>query len=256
MTSAISSQRPARKTLLRQRTGFTLIELLVVIAIIAILAAMLLPALSRAKQRAQTIACISNLKQLGLGWIMYAGDNGDSVMDNSLSGTTVAWINETTGWVNTSTGATNILALQQGLLFAYVSNPGVYACPAASSPRLVRNYSIEGRMNGDQEYVLGPQYPAYSKMNQIISPAPVNAMVFVDESINTIDDGYFAMQSGTTEWQNSPTVRHAKGGTFAFADGHSERWGWKVLNSEQHGDASTGNTLADMVRVQNAIFTP
>ncbi len=63
------------------------------------------------------------------------------------------------------------------------------------------------------------------------------------------------MQSGTTVWQNSPTVRHSKGGTFSFADGHSERWGWKVLNSEQHGDADTGNTLVDMVRVQNAIFT-
>lgn len=255
MTAPITSIRPARKTRLRQRPGFTLIELLVVIAIIAILAAMLLPALSRAKQRAQTIACVSNLKQLGLGWIMYAGDTGDAIMDNSLGGTAPAWINEDIGDVADPVGATNILALKQGLLFAYAANPGVYECPAANSPRLVRNYSIVGRMNGNQPDILGSEYPNYTKLNQIISPAPVNALVFVDESIHTIDDGFFAMQSGTTVWQNSPTVRHSKGGTFAFADGHAERWGWKVLNAEQSGDAGTGSTLVDLQRVQSAIFT-
>ena len=221
MTKVISLIRPARKTRLRRRLGFTLIELLVVIAIIAILAAMLLPALSRAKQRAQTISCVSNLKQLGLGWIMYAGDTGDSVMDNSLGGTTPAWINEDTGDVADPVGATNVLALKQGLLFAYASNPGVYECPAANSPRLVRNYSIVGRMNGNQPDILGPQYPDYTKVNQINSPAPVNAMVFVDESIHTIDDGFFAMMSTTDQWQNSPTNGQPKARPIS---GATSRW--------------------------------
>jgi len=256
MSARIHLRCPVPTVALRPRKAFTLIELLVVIAIIAILAALLLPALSRAKQQAYTAGCLSNLKQLALGWTIYAGDHGDAMVSNSLYDGTPAWIDESIGNVSTPDGATNVLALQRGLLYPYNANPGVYQCPGAASPKLVRNYSIEGRMGGNLPDILGPQYPDYTKLNQIISPAPVNALVFVDESINCIDDGYFAMLADTTQWQNLPTVRHAKGGTFSFADGHAERWGWQALNREYGQFTPVGNTLTDLRRVQAGVFTP
>ena len=237
--------------------AFTLIELLVVIAIIAILAALLLPALSKAKLKAQAITCTSNLKQMATAWVMYAGDYRDMMPPNWL-GDPRAWIDGTEGSVDTLPGATNLIALRNGLLYPYNPNVGIYTCPTATGGpsdipkvKLVRNYSLEGRMGGandadtskygvgSTESVLGSKYLQYSKMSDIKNPSPAEAMTFVDESIETIDDGYFAV-NGNGEpngWQNSPTVRHGMSGVLAFADGHAERWRWRTLNREQVWDA-------------------
>jgi len=159
-------------------------------------------------------------------------------------------------------------------LYPYNPNVGVYQCPAAmggptqppapaymSKVRLVRNYSLEGRMGGnaDTTWVLGADYPQYKKMSEIAKPSPAEAMTFVDESIDTIDDGYFAVNwaNKPTVWQNSPTVRHGKSGVFAFADGHSELWHWRVLNKDQGIDAPYAgppNTLVDFRRMQRAVL--
>ena len=263
------------------RAAFTLIELLVVIAIIAILAALLLPVLSAAKAKAQSISCLNNLKQLQLCWTMYADDNTDR-MTHNWPGSAEAWI---TGWMAGAPQAFDPTDVSAGKLYPYNKSLDIYRCPsvrqlpatvrstpgAQSKGPIVRNYSMSGRMGGadtsdaqqyhvaDTSSILGPNYPQFKRVGDVSQPPVSQAIVFVDESINTIDDGFFAVQL-TSIWQNSPTVRHSQGGQFSFADGHAERWHWRVLNQDQSWDApstgASGNTVADLIRLQQAVATP
>jgi prepilin-type N-terminal cleavage/methylation domain-containing protein/prepilin-type processing-associated H-X9-DG protein len=256
------------------RGAFTLIELLVVIAIIAILAAMLLPALAKSKLKAQGVTCLSNLKELSYSWTMYSGDYNETLVPNWLADAR-AWINGVSGSVDAYPGATNLLELQKGLLFKYNPAFGVYKCPTANkgpeglTPNVpvVRSYSMEGRMGGanelqankygvaDTTFVLGSGYPQYQKLTEVVRPSPAEAMVFVDESMNTIDDGYFAVNFANepSNWQNSPSVRHGNSCVFSFADGHSKLWHWRTLSKEQTWDtpwAGPPNTHTDFQQMQ------
>jgi prepilin-type N-terminal cleavage/methylation domain-containing protein/prepilin-type processing-associated H-X9-DG protein len=241
--------------------AFTLIELLVVIAIIAILAAMLLPALSKAKQEAQGINCVSNLKQLQLCWVMYAGDFGEKMVPNLVPTTASSWVY---GNVSVSPDFTNPATIQNSLLFSYNKSTKLYQCPAAKAVTIpnpggltalqVRHYSIEGRMGGTA--VKANTAPNYAKVTEVKSPGPTDAIVFVEESVNTIDDGYFWTDNDLTHWLNSPTVRHNQGASFSFVDGHAEKWRWRVLNTEQGLTAPVRSSTVDLQRVHDAVYQP
>ena len=222
-----------------QALAFTLIELLVVIAIIAILAAMLLPALSKSKEKATGVSCLNNLKQLTLGAVMYSGDFKDAIPPNIL-GSPDAWVS---GDVSAVPGATNVINIRNALLFPYNKSDAIYRCPAdkfglngTSMPR-VRSYSLNCMMgyNGPNPPTdVHPGLVENKKFTDIRNPNPSEASFFVDEQSDpvrdlcSIDDGYFAVNlTGLkTYWRNIPASRHGNGGQFSYADGHAERVRW------------------------------
>jgi len=219
----------------RRANGFTLIELLVVIAIIAILASMLLPALGKAKTKAQGASCMNNLKQLQLAWFMYAGDNNERLVPNG-TGDQIGWVQ---GWLMTPQDATNVNMLKapRGMLWNYNQSLGIYRCPADTSvakigakqyPR-VRSVSMSGNMNGDSWYTaqIKGKFFTYQKQTDIIRPSPTQAFVFLDEHPDAIDDGYFLVfLDQKYVWGNMPANYHNGACGFSFADGHAEIRKW------------------------------
>ena len=236
-------------------SGFTLIEMLVVIALIAALAGLLLPALAKARSRAQAITCLNNARQLLNAWHLYATDNGDRLPYN-LGGvpragavsprTDLNWVNNILDWNVENSDNTNTATLTEASLGNYVGKSArVYHCPSdtvlserqrsAGWAQRVRSYSMNAMVGNAGELSDGgvnrnnPDYVQFFAMASI--PHPTQIFVFLDEHPDSIDDGYFLnkyIEPGASfEWTDLPASYHAGAASFAFADGHSELHRWK-----------------------------
>jgi len=245
----------------RAGEAFTLIELLVVIAIIAILAALLLPALSKTKAQAQSVDCLSNLKQLQTAWHIYIGDSSDVtppnkyVYDGSIGYATAlpgSWV---VGCAPVDQNTSNI---QSGVLYPYVKAPGVYHCPSDTStvvgvPGLARfrSYSLDGEFNG-MPGINGVGASPITKLGGLTNTSGI--FLFIDELATTIDDGCLGLYPTGNSWLNYPADRHDQGANLTFVDGHAERWRWRWPKVYTPGNLSAVNAqdLLDLQQLQHA----
>jgi len=206
------------------RRAFTLIELLVVIAIIAILAAMLLPALSRAKTKAQGIQCLNNVKQLQLAWQLYADDNGDGIApaEGGSPGTNQSWC--AGNFTVNPPDSTNLVLIKNSLMGRYTGGPGVYKCPGDITAN-VRSMSANCAMNSDDDE---PGFTYFRKTSAV--PSSSHYFVFLDESSRTLDNAHFMINFNqnysTTIIVDNAAAYHGMSGNLSYVDGHAAARRW------------------------------
>jgi prepilin-type N-terminal cleavage/methylation domain-containing protein/prepilin-type processing-associated H-X9-DG protein len=248
------------------RNGFTLIELLVVIAIIAILAAMLLPALAKAKSKAQGIHCMNNTHQITVAWQMYAGDFNDFLPGNDFPWRTLvssitpveARANWAPGSMIMADGVSLVPLRDQNIsqLYAYTKKTDVYKC-AADRSKLVRSMSMNsaigtrwtypdsfvptpagtirgsaplegGHLNGGGYNIAASAvWIKYHKLSMMNKPGPANLWLLIDERSDSINDSSFASPANPGYLVDYPASYHNGAGGVAFADGHSEIHKWR-----------------------------
>jgi prepilin-type processing-associated H-X9-DG protein/prepilin-type N-terminal cleavage/methylation domain-containing protein len=278
MESFAQIQPPPAPRRFKKRAGFafTLVELLVVIAIIAVLAALLLPALSRSKERALTIGCLNHLRQLTLCWAMYAHDHNDVMPPNNSvydigTGQPIPGVDLNETWCPGNARAdTNTSSIEKGYLFTYNRNAAIYRCPADRAPvepspgvtlpiPRTRSYNMSQSINGLGGPTSGLWWvPSYQRLTQIRNPRPEQLFVFIDVHEGGILDALFGIPlpgSGyESMWFDLPANRHSQGANLSFADGHAEHWKWREPKIfRQLGQRVSPGEEPDFRRLQSAI---
>ncbi|MHC4488345.1 MAG: type II secretion system protein [Planctomycetota bacterium] len=252
---------------MRGREGFTLIELLVVIAIIAVLMAILMPALNRVREQGKRAACLNNLHQLTLAWIMYADDNDDNLVNGDTGEYSVH--PDETPWVlkdwRTEDMEVKRNAILDGALFPYCKDLKLYKCPTGKQGEL-RTYAVVDSMNcrGWTHRADMPGSVMLKKRTDIRNPT--QRFVFLDDGgVGDAHLGGWTTYVKEEKWWDPPPIRHGVGTNFSFADGHSEYWKWKDPRTLELGwraieikrairDLQPGNE--DIRRCQYALWGP
>ena len=251
------------KTKSRLHSGFTLLELLVAISIIAILAALLLPVLSKAGTRAKAIECQNNLAQLQLAWQMYVNDHDDFIPGNNWwqeagsNGLARCSLNWMTGWEDATladnpdnTNTDLFLNPRWASLGQYSKSPAIYHCPASRVMvkeggglfPLARTVSMNGWM-GYTNRPLETQFQFIRKATDLVKLSASDALVFIDERDDSIDDGFFGVSMVNATMVEVAANYHGGGGLVTFADGHAEfhRWVSPDTQFPQQSGVATEN---------------